>query len=49
LQKLLSHFGSLANVRAASVDELVISRAVNRRQAEAVRLHFQKEKESATT
>jgi len=49
LQKLLSHFGSLANVRAASVDELVISKAVNRRQAEAVRLHFQKEKESATT
>jgi excinuclease ABC subunit C len=43
LQKLLSHFGSLANIRSASVDELTLSKAVNRRQAEAVWKHFQTE------
>jgi len=43
LQKLLSHFGSLANVQAASVDNLVASKTVNRRQAEAVWKHFRGE------
>jgi excinuclease ABC subunit C len=41
LQKLLSHFGSLAKIRAASLEELVASKMVHRRQAEAVLKHFQ--------
>jgi excinuclease ABC subunit C len=41
LQKLLSHFGSVAKVQAASIDELAGSKTVNRRQAEAVWKHFQ--------
>jgi excinuclease ABC subunit C len=38
--KLLTHFGSLTKVRAASVDELAV--VTTRRQAEAVFRHFQK-------
>jgi excinuclease ABC subunit C len=41
LQKLLSHFGSLAKIRAASLEELIASKMVQRRQAEAVLKHFQ--------
>jgi excinuclease ABC subunit C len=39
-QRLLSHFGSLTRVKAASVEEL--AEVTNRRQAEAVWRHFQK-------
>ena len=41
LQKLLSHFGSVAKIRTASVEELSGSKTVSRRQAEAVWKHFQ--------
>jgi len=40
LQKMLSHFGSLAKIRAASLDELTTSKTANRRQAQAVWNHF---------
>jgi excinuclease ABC subunit C len=40
MQKLLSHFGSLAKIREASVEELTASKTANRRQAQAVWNHF---------
>src|SRR4030095_14645097 len=44
LQKMLSHFGSVAKVRAASAEELLASKTVTRRQAEALSKHFSTEK-----
>jgi len=40
LQKVLSHFGSVAKVRAASAEELLASKTVTRKQAEALSQHF---------